>query len=428
MIIFIHGTVKPAEFSFSNLMKIIRDEVDNTLYSLGAKYIRQDPLFHKMHIMQDEGLHPIILPPTGKTCNAAQLVAQLYNIQFEHFEKEPIKNIYYTFGWNGLLSKTKRYQEAVFFYDELTKELKKLKQQGINPSITIIAYSHGANVVLYLPSVRDENPRFKQYPLSIDQLVLIATPIQKETDHFSADPMFKQIYNIYSTEDSIQVLDLLSSHRIFSDRIFTNRRDFKIPPKIQQIRFRVVKDIKRKRKARNLKAKHEVLTHPKVKLIHKDPGHTEMWAFHWGSYWYRDTFPLRPLPGATFIPTILYAADTHKAYKNLTFTLAPEQNSFSIKSKKDRFQKSFQFLPDAQKNELWETAREHRPEDCNLKIEKEHVGQALKKAQEELERLNKYRAPHNKALAHYMKEILIGNFNVPASLPEQEQLRLAHND
>ncbi|WP_196299706.1 hypothetical protein, partial [Streptococcus pneumoniae] len=76
--------------------------------------------------------------------------------------------------------------------------------------ITLVTYSHGGNVALYLSSVQAEKEQAEPLPdpISIDTLVLLACPIQKETDYLVADPMFKKVYNIFSTEDFIQQWDL----------------------------------------------------------------------------------------------------------------------------------------------------------------------------------------------------------------------------
>jgi hypothetical protein len=425
MFVLVHGTIKPAEFSFSSVMKIMRDKVDNTLYSLAASYIRQDPTFYNVQAMQERGLVKIDITPQSRRSNAAHIVGSMYDLQLEQLDKKFETNLYYTLGWNGLLSDSKRYEEAEFFHEELNKELERLAQKEIYPSITVIAYSHGANVVLYLPAARDNNPSFQEKPFIIDKLVLLAAPIQKETDYFSADPLFKAIYNIYSTEDNIQILDLFSSQQFFSKRKFTQRRGFKVPKKIRQIRMRVTKDIKWRHKAKELNAPHEILTYPGIKLVHKDPGHTEMWNFQWGAYWYRDSFPLKPLPVMTIIPTILDAVDKHPDQKHLTFDYAPTENGLLLQNKKTRFKKAFAFMTSEKQKSLWQLALDYKPENSSIEAQQRQVALALKKAQENLLKTHQYKKPHNKALAHYMKQISLGTFDTVPGAMKMGKMRLA---
>jgi len=411
MFIFVHGTIKPAEFSFSSLVKIMNDIIDNTLYSLAANYLRKDPLFYLSQAMQEEGLKPISLT-LDNTTNTARTIALLYNQQFQALGINADSILYYTFGWNGLLSDKKRYQEAEKFYKELKKELAILSEKGIYPRITIIGYSHGANVALYLAAVRNNNQEFVNDTFTIEKLVMLGVPIQKETDYLVADDLFGKIYHFYSTEDNVQIADIFSSKQLFSSRLFIDRKDFKVPEKkLHQVRLRLTKEIKLRHKAHNIKVQHEILAHPLVKLIHKDPGHAELWNFKWGAYWYRETCPINPLPVVAFVPAFLHTIDQHPELHYLTLDYAPTEYGVLVSHKKKNFKQSKQFLNPEVHVQLWDFANLYKPEDYSFKTQQKQVANALKKAQKDLEILGSYRRPRSKILANYMKQISQGYFD-----------------
>lgn len=411
MFIFVHGTIKPAEFSFSSLVKIMNDIIDNTLYSLAANYLRKDPLFYLSQAMQEEGLKPISLT-LDNTTNTARTIALLYNQQFQALGINADSILYYTFGWNGLLSDKKRYQEAEKFYKELKKELAILSEKGIYPRITIIGYSHGANVALYLAAVRNNNQEFINDTFTIEKLVMLGAPIQKETDYLVADDLFGKIYHFYSTEDNVQIADIFSSKQLFSSRLFVDRKDFKVPEKkLHQVRLRLTKEIKLRHKAHNIKVQHEILAHPLVKLIHKDPGHAELWNFKWGAYWYRETCPINPLPVVAFVPAFLHTIDQHPELHYLTLDYAPTEYGVLVSHKKKNFKQSKQFLNPEIHVQLWDFANLYKPEDYSFKTQQKQVANALKKAQKDLEILGSYRRPRSKILANYMKQISQGYFD-----------------
>lgn len=422
MTIFVHGTVKPAEFSFSSLIKIMRDSVDNSLYSRAAYHIRNNPISFQGQAMQGLGLQKIDLSPEAPH-NTARTIAFMYDLQHKELGTNFTQELYYTFGWNGLLSISKRFEEAQNFYKELKKELQRLQQKGINPEINIIAYSHGGNVTLYLPSVREQYEEYQNDTFMIDQLVTIGTPIQRETDHLVAKDMFKKVYHLYSTEDSVQVWDFFSSQKFFSKRCFSHRSDFTVPEKLRQIRLRVTKKIKWRHKAKDIKAPHEILNHHGVRLVHKDPGHTELWNFKWGAYWYRDTFPMKPLPVMSIIPTIITTVDQHPKYKNITFDYAPTEEGILLRHKPSMFKKALPFLNHETHTTLHHLAYTYEPSDFTLESQQDAIALALEKARNDLLRIRRYRKPRSKTLAKYMNKLDLGGFDF---IPEIKQIRKTH--
>lgn len=152
--------------------------------------------------------------------------------------------VYYSFGWNGLLSQTARRQEAIVFYQLLSKEIARYAQEGITPKIRIICHSHGGNVSLNLASVyaalngeqlqdkktkiailktaqeiakQDVLPTLNR-ELKVDELIMLATPIQEETEGFAASKFFKKVLSVHSCNDIVQVIDVVSTDGPLSNR------------------------------------------------------------------------------------------------------------------------------------------------------------------------------------------------------------------
>lgn len=250
--------------------------------------MRNDHFFYQAQPIQDLGLHNVDLHDLapGKAANLSAAVHEKLNKKVRPHAPE---GIYYTFGWSGLLSVGTRRKAAEQLYDEL---LAVVKNYEIKPIIRIIGYSHGGNVGLYLSEIEFT----KKQNLYVDELILIGTPIQKDTDYLVNSPMFGHIYNIYSTGDLVQTVDFLSSARHSLGRhTFQSRRGFCIPKNLTQIRVRVIGSTQHRRQRGKL-----------CEMF--NPGHTELWFYGWAQEWYRKTFPLNPLSIANFIPLLINAA------------------------------------------------------------------------------------------------------------------------
>jgi hypothetical protein len=109
-------------------------------------------------------------------------------------------NSFYLFGWSGDLSCSARKKAA----QELYQTVKTWRVP-----LTIIGHSHGCNVALNIAesAQADGNKDF-----SIDRLILLACPVQLETERFIRSPVFKRIYSMYSCGDLTQVLDPQGLH------------------------------------------------------------------------------------------------------------------------------------------------------------------------------------------------------------------------
>ncbi len=134
------------------------------------------------------------------------------------------KDHFYIFGWSGKLSFEERELAAHQLYKELKALVSAYTNQGLStrPRIRIITHSHGGNVALNMVKYKQELGE-----LVIDELVLLACPVQTKTMHYSYDSMFNRVYSLYSRGDLLQVIDPqgLYANRdtncsLFSERCF----------------------------------------------------------------------------------------------------------------------------------------------------------------------------------------------------------------
>lgn len=111
----------------------------------------------------------------------------------------------YLFRWNGMLNHGERQKAAEQLYKDLNQKIAEIRQAtGQDPVVTIVAHSHGGNIVLNLADLNDK----KQSKLVIHQLILLACPVQKGTAHWISHGTFKKAYVFYSSADWIQRLAL----------------------------------------------------------------------------------------------------------------------------------------------------------------------------------------------------------------------------
>lgn len=227
--IFIHGTFMP-EFAFLNPFKTYNQTIDcNDRYYKCLKKLRKDPILYQDAIMLEEGLQKIdstilfeysqfnLIPVYSKK-GAYQSIGA-YDMIAKHINKSLCNQEYYTYGFLGILSDNYRKEAGHNLYKALYKIVKKNSKENYKTFITICSYSHGGNVALYLADA--ENIYKKN--LKIDRLILYATPIQKETAHYSEDKIFKNIYNFYSQADNIQHNDSFSTS---SSKSFKTFKDY----------------------------------------------------------------------------------------------------------------------------------------------------------------------------------------------------------
>ena len=144
---------------------------------------------------------------------------------------------FYTFGWNGNLDFNERKKAACDLYNALSElDALYVKKYSKRCRMRIITHSHGGNVALNLASIAHEN---KDELFYVDELVLLACPVQQETRSFVTDPIFGRIYSVSSPNDVLQVIDPQGLYKeikqapLFSERYF-NAHPHLLQAKIKQ--------------------------------------------------------------------------------------------------------------------------------------------------------------------------------------------------
>lgn len=391
--VFVHGimSIKP-HLSWNNFMLFIKDKVEGTLYEKTVELMREDPFFYKNQAMQQLGLHEV--GAQSAEGNSCANLAFILNEITQHYEVTPHANRYYTFGWSGLLSAKSRYRESKLLFKQLSKEVKRLKADNFEPRIRIFGYSHGGNVTLNLARVRKQ--KYPHSSLSINELVLLGTPIIKDTDYLINDPLFKEVYNLYSLRDRVQPLDVFSHGQTFSSRLFRSRKRFKLPDKLVQIQLKVTRCKKNtckdsKKYARSLDFSRRKTVFGKSGLLRDiSPGHMELWFFGWTPVHYRSSYPLHPLPTVAFAPPIMYhakkIAESISPERSVIADIRPEHNVILFRRQGHHaVHSTVPYLPREKLRKLHDAIHSCKPKMYSDDIYKAHVKDAVDNAREALE-------------------------------------------
>ena len=120
---------------------------------------------------------------------------------------------FYVFGWTGALSFSARKETAQQLYHELKQVHGHFtKTDGVAPRITIITHSHGGNVALNMAHIYGDDTEKSE--CVIDNLILLACPVQKATASLAESELFKKIYSLHSHLDALQILDPQGLHEL----------------------------------------------------------------------------------------------------------------------------------------------------------------------------------------------------------------------
>ena len=140
------------------------------------------------------GINPVNLIRTRSVLSTIA-----YTLNGARPEEFPLDSCYF-YSWPGRLTFSSRWIAAQKLYPILKNH---------TGPLTLITHSHGANVALYLARCAqlDNNPDF-----SIDTLIMLAPPVQEATKQYAYSPVFKKIYNFYSTADFMQVADMQGTY------------------------------------------------------------------------------------------------------------------------------------------------------------------------------------------------------------------------
>lgn len=381
MTIFINGSFGSL-MGFLNFTDVLYDNVSGTLYRKTVKKMRDDTFFFRDQPILQRGL--IAVQPTfdlndvqGKKY-AIYPIAKAYQEISDAICPGKEKNYFYTFGWSGLVSQKSRRFESIRFYNALTEEIARLHGKGIYPKIRLIAHSHGGNVCLNLAAVRNalafvsyeddrtfsENPHeneslkkmaetlktlgskeqakgnvdqkvYDYVPITtdlvIDELLMMGTPIQPETECFCFSDFFKKVYNLYSDGDIVQRIDWVTSKKPLSAQRFTSDS----PAHIVQARLMAEKAVsngfvqaadpayqKSISPTQEVTVLDELLSGRNLFVREsKDPTHKELWFISW-----KDEAPvfrsfISPLPVVVLLPLLLHAIATVPYAKDIDINL-----------------------------------------------------------------------------------------------------------
>ncbi len=386
--VFAHGimSIKP-HISWNNFMRFVKDDVENTLYSKTVELMREDPFFYKNQAMQQIGFHRI--DPTLFEGNSSASLAFTFDEISKHYGIEQT-NRYYTYGWSGLLSAKSRYSDAQKLFIALEQEVAQLRKQNIIPRIRIIGYSHGGNVGLNLALVQKKE--FPQSSLTIDELVMIGTPVITDTDYLINDKMFKKIFNLYSLCDRVQPLDFFAPNQFFSNRIFKPRKGLTIPDKVVQIQLKVTRCKGRIQNNPASFAFSKDFSKPSVVygksglLRDISPGHVELWFFGWTPLAYRPSYPLYPLPTISFAPVITHhaakLAKTLSPQSVLVADIRPQHNVILFRSQYNtQVHSTVPYMPQAKLKKLGDAILQCKPSLYSDDIYNAHIQDAVRNAQ-----------------------------------------------
>lgn len=342
MIIFVHGTFG-AVTGLLSLPSIVKDKLTGSLYKKMVRRLRKEQFFYSSQPLLKRGL--VKFDPSFENNDEQQFyavhpVSKSFDLMSTQTKNADEIRHYYAFGWSGLLSQSRRRKESVRFLNELHEEIEKLKKNGIHPKITILCHSHGGNVALNMGVIADilrgkksseihsighdgalkENQdllqslptrevaqtaqrqkRWDYKPFvpewSIDQLVLLASPLQPETDFGALSPLFSSVYNCYSNDDHIQTKDWLSTSRYFSERRFDRIEKIlrihgqTLPSKLTQVRIMLNREI--------LSEENKIASGMSFFV---DPGHKEFWFLVFPRNAVRHV--VKPLPIVCLFPVI----------------------------------------------------------------------------------------------------------------------------
>jgi len=151
-------------------------------------------------------------------------------------KSDPIKfplDHFYIYSWSGILDFSERQRAANILHAEIVQLIETYKKlHGIVPRIRILAHSHGGNVALNLAAVANNN-------LIIDELILLAVPVQARNKKLANSPLFKRIFSLYSTIDYAQIID---PQGIYHDSgtyaLFSGQR-FEPSPNLMQVKTKI---------------------------------------------------------------------------------------------------------------------------------------------------------------------------------------------
>lgn len=314
--ILVHGSVGlGTSLSGRTLNLIKKDCIEGSVYERNVKKMRQNPYVHALQPLGELGLHPV--PDHDKELNGSAVFSELYKTMAAHFGCTE-KNVFYTYGWSGLISEKERQREACLFYKELRAFIQEKKSVDKNLKIRLIGYSHGGTLFSNFAKLRATE--FCQDTFYIDETILVGVPLSTKITGLFACPPFARVYNIYSVTDKIQRIDVFTSSQVLTERTFKGKELF---PDLTQIEFCYTAPLRR--------LPGKVLPSGMRGVVTQSPGHVEWWSFGWTRSMYRKNLDMYPLSGAIFIPYLLYASKKLPK-QHIQVDLRPEEEQAYVQS------------------------------------------------------------------------------------------------
>lgn len=346
--VFIHGTIG-LRYTVGpyTIVRLLLDNVEDTEYENMVEVLRSNPIFYKNQAMQELGLHRI---QKSERALGAWLFSQAYDTMQQYCN--PRTNVYYTFGWSGLLSERERRKAGNALYKQLKDVYRYWSNLGYTPYITLLGYSHGGTVAEYVAPfhIQDQNPSFD----TINELILMGTPIQHISDCYATWPIFKRVYNIYSRGDFFQKFDFLSTEHFWARRRFRYFQAFTASDKIYQIGLSITMPPYHN-------GKYQFYRKGKHRKSY-DPGHIEWYFFGWpnASWMYRNKFPFAPLPTAVLIPSVLAYSDRFPS-NEVVCEIWPPEEKIRIRERKSCRATMYPFIPNSVLHNMQEYINQERP-------------------------------------------------------------------
>lgn len=214
--------------ALSNIYSFTATDTQVTIFVHGTR--RLSKLFiHYTHKVNK--IIPIKEVPTSYITHS--IADSLAKTDAIHFAKKH----FYVFGWSGKLNHSARVDAAKILYNEIIELVETLKKEDLNPIINLITHSHGGNVALNLATCCNHN----DLTFHINNLILLACPVQEQTRTFINHPLFKNVYNIYSTFDLTQIIDPQGWHPENKNKKvpFFSQRTFDFCSKLKQAKIEI---------------------------------------------------------------------------------------------------------------------------------------------------------------------------------------------
>ncbi|MBM3894652.1 hypothetical protein FJ366_03615 [Candidatus Dependentiae bacterium] len=358
IVVFVHGTFGVIA-GLASAPSLWRDKLEGSIYRRIVSLMRRKNFFYSSQPLLGLGL--IGFESSSKSSGfldkfAIKPIAYCYEECAKLAQNDSEIRHYYGFGWSGLLSQKSRRRASVRLLNQLHQEILKFRRNGIEPKITLLCHSHGGNVALNMGIIayllkKESNELFDcvkvsdaiqknedllaslspELPLkkedlkwmyrpavpdwNVEELVLLATPLQEETDTGIMTSFFKQIDSFYSFADHIQTRDIVSTKNSLSNHRFTEieeileKKEIDMPCKVRQIRLMY---------GRAFSPDGERIVLRSGFL--SDPGHKDFWHLIYPLNFRRSL--LRPVPLVALYPVFKKILNTLKSEHDVDLNIS----------------------------------------------------------------------------------------------------------